>query len=150
MTRRGAGSRLPARDELQDFALLREAVELELREEELAVDGDLEPAAVARDERERGEPALERLEQSSRQTGGLGLVVSHRAVLDLDLHRGISSPVPLPQDPTFLSREARARSLPPASTRSSGGSSCAAPALRAFHEKVSHVKADVAARVRSP
>lgn len=62
----------------------------ELREEELAVAGDLEGSAVARDELDLDG---ERFLDGGRQTGGPGKVVSADAVLDRDIHGAHHSPV---------------------------------------------------------
>ncbi len=73
----------------QHLALLRETVELVLREDALAVDSDVEDAAATADQLDLGlgMTAL----QLGLQTGGPGLVVSNAAVLDDDLHGAISS-----------------------------------------------------------
>ena len=76
-----------AAQRLQDLGWLGEPPLLELGEHLPAVHGDLEAARVTRNQGEGGDVLLERVEQLVRQTDGLGLVVSHRAVLDRDLHR---------------------------------------------------------------
>lgn len=58
-----------------------------LRVQQLAVNGDLEAAAIGWRQLQPGDLALERREQSLRQTDGLRLVVSQRAVTDVDIHR---------------------------------------------------------------
>jgi hypothetical protein len=72
----------------EDLILLREAPFGMLREEELAVDDDVEDPIVSL--KERGLYARV-LVNSGRQTGGLGEVVSAYAIGDLDLHRPGSS-----------------------------------------------------------
>jgi hypothetical protein len=69
-----------------DLALLREAAGAELAEDERVVLLHLEAASVGGDQDQGLDVALEALEQLFRQTDGTGLVVSHRAVADLDLH----------------------------------------------------------------
>jgi hypothetical protein len=75
----GAGAR---RDRRLDLALGGKASCLLLREDELAVQLDVEDAAAALDQRGAGpEPLL----QLVRQTGGAGQIVSSHAILDGDV-----------------------------------------------------------------
>jgi len=79
------------------LAVLGEAPRLELREQEGVVLLDLEAAAVARDEDQLRDATLVLLEELFRQTDGSRLVVSNRAIGDLDLQRdppwvGVESP----------------------------------------------------------
>lgn len=86
-SRSGTDSRRPLRrrrDLLQHLVQLRPASGLLLREDELAVEDDLELSAGTLDE--RGIEAT-RLLDLGRQTGGPGQVVSLHAVGDLELHR---------------------------------------------------------------
>jgi len=69
---------------LKDLAGLREAAQLLLGKDQVVPDGDLEDASAAADE--LGLDA-ELLLDLSRQTGGAGIVVSARAVLDGDMGR---------------------------------------------------------------
>ncbi|MFT5151237.1 MAG: hypothetical protein ACI841_001224, partial [Planctomycetota bacterium] len=62
----------------------REAVQVQLREDLLAVDGNLEGSPTGFDEFTFG--VRENSFQFRGQTGRLGTVVSHRAVFDRDLH----------------------------------------------------------------
>ena len=71
---------------LDHLLLVGELAGLELGVEQLAVDGDLEAAAAGRDELEVVDLLLVSVQQLGRQTDGLWLVVSHRTVLDLDVH----------------------------------------------------------------
>ena len=54
--------------------------------DELTVHEHLEPSFVGRHEDVLGNVLLEMGQDLSRQTDGLGLVVSNRAIDDLDLH----------------------------------------------------------------
>jgi hypothetical protein len=69
---------------LKDLAGLRETAQLLLGEDQVVPDRDLEDASAAADE--LGLDA-ELLLDLSRQTGGAGIVVSARAVLDGDMGR---------------------------------------------------------------
>ena len=64
-----------------------ERARLELRIEQIAVGGQLETAAPGGDELQVPDLLLERHKQLGRQTDGLRLVASHRAVLQLQVHR---------------------------------------------------------------
>ena len=76
---------------LFDLSRAREAVAFGvLREEQLAIDGHVEDAAASCFQ--LGVNAQSLL-QFGRQTGSRGLVVSNRAVLDVDLHMSTLSPV---------------------------------------------------------
>jgi len=72
-------------EQVRDLLVGREALERELREDEPAVDRDLEGAAFRRDALDFG--TRERGLEFSGQTDRLGQVVSLDAVLDRDLHR---------------------------------------------------------------
>jgi hypothetical protein len=75
----------PLLDLLLDFAGLWKAAQPFLREDQVGVDGDLEDATAATDQlRGEAEPGFD----LSRQTGGAGVVVSARAVLDGNVLRG--------------------------------------------------------------
>jgi hypothetical protein len=87
----GEDGRPVAGEDALDLAVLGEARRRELGEDERVVLLHLEAASVGGDERQGLDVALERLEQFFRQTDGTGLVVSHRAVADLDLHQGLLS-----------------------------------------------------------
>jgi len=71
--------------QVRNLLVLREPLLRLLREDELAVDGDLEDPASRLDELDL-DVGVERL-QLGGQTDRLGLVVSLHAVLDRDLHR---------------------------------------------------------------
>jgi hypothetical protein len=77
---------LVAVEDAADLALLREAAGRELGEDERVVLLHLEAASIGRDQDQGFDVALETLEQLLRQTDGPGLVVSDRAVADLDVH----------------------------------------------------------------
>ena len=77
--------------QLDQGFLIRELASFELGIDQLVVIFHLEAASPARGEDEVLDVLLERREQLGRQTDGLGLVVSHRAVGDVDFHRRSSS-----------------------------------------------------------
>jgi hypothetical protein len=77
---------LVAVEDAVDLARLREAAGRELGEDEHVVLLHLEAASIGRDQEQGLDVALETLEQLFRQTDGPWLVVSDRAVADLDLH----------------------------------------------------------------
>jgi hypothetical protein len=77
---------LVAGEDAADLARLREAARRELGEDERVVLLHLEAASIGRDQDQGLDVALESLEQLLRQTDGMRLVVSDRAVADLDLH----------------------------------------------------------------
>jgi hypothetical protein len=64
---------------------------LELRVEQFAIDSQLETAAAGGNQLQFLNLLFVGAEQLGRQTDGLGLVVSHRAVLQLHVHRLFSS-----------------------------------------------------------
>ncbi len=65
---------------IEDRVLVGKRAGLQLRVNRLAVDDDLEAAAVGWDQRERAHLLLEHPENLRRQTDGLRLVVSSSAV----------------------------------------------------------------------
>jgi len=71
-------------DLLYQLARLGVAAEAIFREHELAVDADLEDAALRRDERDLLDAFLELDQQIFRRTDGLGCVLSLDAVFDAD------------------------------------------------------------------
>ena len=71
---------------VEDHPLVRELTCVELGVDLDAVDPDLEATPASGDELQRRGALFQVLEQDGRQTDGLGLVVSDRAVLDLDPH----------------------------------------------------------------
>jgi hypothetical protein len=71
---------------LEHPVLIRELPGLELRVDQIAVDLDLKRPATGGDELEFLDLILEVGEQLGRQTDGLGLVVSHVAVGELNSH----------------------------------------------------------------
>ena len=75
-------------DELADFARLGVAPQPGFLEYGRTVQQDFEPASTRRDQID-GRRWIT-LPQLSRQTGGSGLVVSNRAVFDLNVHRNHS------------------------------------------------------------
>src|SRR5882672_6849648 len=77
---------LVAAEDGADLAVLGEAAGTQLGEDELVVLLHFEAASIAGDQDEFGDVALVRLEQFLRQTDGTRLVISDRAVADLDLH----------------------------------------------------------------
>ena len=60
-----------------------------LREEQLAIERHLEPAAAARQQHRPGDPRRPRVEELSHQTGGSIRVVSDDAELDLEIMRSV-------------------------------------------------------------
>jgi hypothetical protein len=66
--------------------LVRELASLQLRIDEVAIDGELEAAAGGGDQLQRLDLLLVRGQELGRQTDGLRLVVSHRAVLEFHVH----------------------------------------------------------------
>jgi hypothetical protein len=77
---------LPPANHGEDFVRLGMPPRLLLREDEPAVDDDLEHPSDSRMNRELGDRMLELLEEPGRQTDGPGTVASAAAVLDRDLH----------------------------------------------------------------
>ena len=71
---------------VEDGLFVRELAGLQLRVDQLPVEGQLKAAALAGEELELVDLLLVGGEQLGRQTDGLGLVVSHCAVLQLDFH----------------------------------------------------------------
>jgi hypothetical protein len=71
-----------------DLARFRMSSELRLLEDRLTIARNLEPPAARRLELDVG--AGKDRAKLGRQTGGPGLVTSNRAILDLDLHVGVS------------------------------------------------------------
>ena len=87
---------------LQSFAnglhgplFVGELARLELGVDQIAVDGQLEAAAPFGDQRQLFDLLLVRGQQLARQTDGLRLVVSHRAVLEFHVHGCASSDGPV-------------------------------------------------------
>ena len=72
---------------IQDPLFLGELPGLELGIDQVAVDAQLEAAALGRDELERLDLLFVRGQQLARQTDGLRLVVSHRTVHEFNIHR---------------------------------------------------------------
>jgi hypothetical protein len=66
--------------------LFGELSRLEFRVDQLAVGGQLEASPASRDELQIADLLLVRREQLARQTDGLRLVVSHRTILQLEMH----------------------------------------------------------------
>jgi hypothetical protein len=60
----------------------------ELAINQVAIEGDLEAAALAGNELQAGEAEFETLEQAGRQTDGLRLVASGRAIAEMNAHHG--------------------------------------------------------------
>jgi hypothetical protein len=77
------------RDEAVHLAGSRMALEGRLREQQLAVEHDLESAAAAGQERRPGDPRRPRVKELSHQTGGSIRVVSDDAELDLKFVRSV-------------------------------------------------------------
>ena len=73
-------------DELEHLLFVGEFPGLELRVDEVAVERQLEAAAAAGNQLQLGDFLLVFGQQLGRQTDGLGLVVSHRAVLEFHFH----------------------------------------------------------------
>jgi hypothetical protein len=71
-----------------DLFLVGELAGGELAVNQVAIAGDLEAAAFAGDELQAGEAEFEPLEQASRQTDGLRLVASGRAIAEMNAHHG--------------------------------------------------------------
>ena len=74
-------------DEVQYDPFVRKLTRPELGVDGLTVDRDLEAAAARGHQLERRHALFQVLEQEGRQTDGLGLVISLRAVFEADLHR---------------------------------------------------------------
>jgi len=66
---------------------IRKLAGLEFRVDQLAVDRQLEAAATAGYQLQLADLLLERSENLGRQTDGPGFVVSHRAILQFQIHR---------------------------------------------------------------
>jgi hypothetical protein len=71
---------------VDDPLFIRKLARLELGVDQLSVDGDLEAAASRGDQLQLLDLLLVGGEQFVRQTDGLRLVVSHRAVFEFDVH----------------------------------------------------------------
>jgi hypothetical protein len=78
------GGTEPGFDEPVHFAGVRVSVQRGLREQQLAVERDLEAATAARDQRGSRDPRRPVPEELSRQTGGSIRVASGDAVFDLE------------------------------------------------------------------
>jgi hypothetical protein len=76
--------------------LIGEFAGLELRVDQLAVDGELEATTAGWDEFEALDLLLVGRQKLARQTDGLWLVVSHRAVFQLQIHASLPSAAFLP------------------------------------------------------
>lgn len=76
-------------DLLRELGLLGEFARLELRIHQITVDRELETTAARRNQFERCDFLFIGFEQPARQTDGLRLVVSHRAITKLQLHIGL-------------------------------------------------------------
>ena len=77
------------RDEAMHLAAARMSFEGRLREEQLAIERHLEPAAAARQQHRPGDPRRPPVEELSHQTGGSTCVVSDDAELDLKFMRSV-------------------------------------------------------------
>lgn len=75
-------------DHLFDRRLAWELAGAELRVDQFAVEADLEAPAAGRDQLQVVDLLLERGQELGRQTDGLRLVASDRAVRQLDVHAG--------------------------------------------------------------
>ena len=75
---------LPNRRDNRRF--IGELAGLELRVNQLTIHGQLETSATTRDELEVGDLLFVFSEQLLRQTDGLRLIVSHRAVFEFQVH----------------------------------------------------------------
>lgn len=73
-------------DDLEHLLLVGKLAGLELRVHEIAVERQLEAAAAAGDQLQLVDLLLVRGQQFGRQTDGLRLVISHRAVFELHFH----------------------------------------------------------------
>src|SRR5262249_3360875 len=73
-------------DRVEDPLLVGELAGLEFGVEQLAVGGEFKAAAAGRDQFQVADLFLVRAEQLARQTDGLWLVVSHRTVLQFQVH----------------------------------------------------------------
>lgn len=71
-----------------DVLLVGELAGGELAVNQVAIAGDLEAAALAGDELQAGEAEFESLEQTGRQTDGLRLISSGRAIAEMNAHHG--------------------------------------------------------------
>jgi hypothetical protein len=79
-------------DQSGNFARLDMATGLQLRIKQLAVNADLEAAAIGGDQGQRFDFGFKALEKFCRQTGGTPGVVSSSTVNDLDFHEHTDSP----------------------------------------------------------
>lgn len=71
---------------MHDLARVGEAVQLLLREDQLAITDDLEVATLADPQRHTREPPAKGVQKLIRQTDGMWLVVSGVAVGDRNVH----------------------------------------------------------------
>ena len=71
-----------------DVLLIGELAGGELAVDQLFIDRHLEAAALAGDELQAGEAEFEALEQAGRQTDGLRLISSGRAIAEMNAHYG--------------------------------------------------------------
>jgi hypothetical protein len=97
-------------DHLDNGLLVGELAGLELGVEQLAVRLQLEAASLGRDEGQVVDLLLVRRQQFGRQTDSLGLVVSHRAVAQLQFHgtsptSSFPSPGAVTTDPSEVTTE---------------------------------------------
>jgi hypothetical protein len=90
----GSGFAETGADRVEDPLLVGELAGLEFGVEQFPVGGQFKAAASGRDQLQVANLFLIRAEQFARQTDGLRLVVSHRTVLQFQVH-DVSPSVPL-------------------------------------------------------
>ena len=85
-TRNAKKQLFPRCEFIENGLLVWEFAGLELRINQIPIDGQLEAAAFAGDQVQVLDALLEGRENFARQTDGLRFVVSHRAIFEADLH----------------------------------------------------------------
>jgi hypothetical protein len=81
----------PGADCVHNPLLVRELFGFQLGVDQVTVDGHFEAASAGREQLEVLDLLLVRVQQLARQTDGLRLVVSHRAVAQLQMHDNLLS-----------------------------------------------------------
>jgi hypothetical protein len=89
-TAAGTGSLQTRLERIQNLLLVGEFVGVQFGIDQIPIDGQLEAAALAGDQSQPLDSLFERGEDFARQTDGIWLVVSHRAVFKLHLHNSPS------------------------------------------------------------
>ena len=79
-----------AADHINDRRFVGEFACCQLGVDQLSIDGQFEATSACRDQLQVADLLLVRREQLARQTDGLWLIVSHRAVFEFQIHDGSS------------------------------------------------------------